>query len=63
MAAKTIISTPYPTVEEVAAELGVSENRVRELRLLLEKIVGPRRKGRSAASRSTTTKKKKPSRR
>jgi hypothetical protein len=57
MAAKTLITTPYPTVEEVASELGVSEDRVRELRLLAEKIVKPERKARSRGARSIRARK------
>jgi len=38
MRRKVIITTPYPTVEEVAAELGVSMKRMRELELLMERL-------------------------
>jgi hypothetical protein len=33
-----IIRTPLPTPEEVAAELGISKRRVRELRELVDSI-------------------------
>jgi hypothetical protein len=52
MAAKTVIKTPFPSTEEVAAELGVTKTRVRELRTLLDTIIGPeqqRGRGRSLA--------------
>lgn len=38
MRAKAIITTPYPTVEEVASTIGVSMKRVRELEAMMEKI-------------------------
>jgi hypothetical protein len=47
MRRKVIITTPYPTVEEVAAELGVSMKRVRELELMMEKIWERKKKVRS----------------
>jgi hypothetical protein len=62
MRRKVIITTPYPTVEEVAAELGVSKKRVRELEAMYEEIVGRRKKARSPRSRSTAAREKKASR-
>ncbi len=38
MASREIISTPFPSVEEVASELGVSPARVRKLRKLASTI-------------------------
>jgi hypothetical protein len=54
---KILITTPFPSVEEVASELGVSDERVRELRRIVEKIVKPERKGRSRAARSIRARK------
>lgn len=52
MRRKVIITTPYPTVEEVAAELGVSMKRVRELELLMERLSKPKSKTRPTRKRS-----------
>jgi hypothetical protein len=52
MTSKTVISTPYPSVEEVASELGVSKQRVLELRLLLEKISRPKARKERPATRA-----------
>ena len=48
MSVRAVISTPYPSVEEVASELGVSTREVRRLRRLFDEIVTTNRKpGRS----------------
>jgi uncharacterized protein YdaU (DUF1376 family) len=35
---KTIITTPYPTEEMVAAEMGISKPRLRELKAVLDEF-------------------------
>lgn len=54
---RATISTPYPSVEAVAAELGVSKTRVRELRELMDSIA-EERVVRSAAGRILCVKRK-----
>jgi len=44
MSDRAVISTPYPSVEEVASELGVSTREVRKLRRLFDEIVTTNRK-------------------
>lgn len=39
MPAKAMITTPFPTVQETAKEMGVTEKRVRQLRRLMTAIV------------------------
>jgi hypothetical protein len=48
MRARTKISTPFPTAEETAAELGVDEKRVTRLRGLLRSIEASASAGRSS---------------
>jgi len=56
---KTIITTPYPSIEEVASELGVSKKRLRELRTIAGKIVKRERKARSRGGQSIRARKSK----
>lgn len=39
MPAKAMITTPFPTVQETAKEMGVTEKRVRQLERLMTAIV------------------------
>ena len=44
MASREIISTPFPSVEEVASELGVSPARLRKLRKSAGRIMATKKR-------------------
>jgi hypothetical protein len=58
MSTRILISTPYPSVEEVAAELGVKTGSVKKLRRLLDEIVKPASNEQPANGRRTETAKR-----
>ena len=55
MPAKVMITTPMPTVEETAREMGVSRKRVRQLARLMTAIMEGRPGKRRVAKRKRTT--------
>jgi len=48
MRRRTVIKTPYPTEEMVAAEMGISKKRLRELRAILDEMATKRPSGMNA---------------
>ena len=58
MRGPVLITTDFPTVEDVARELGVSPKRTRELVRLAEEIVARRSNGRGKRKASFGTAKK-----
>jgi len=56
MRKRVVIRSPYPSTEAVAAELGVSQKRLRELRELIG--FDPKEAATSSTKRSKRTKKR-----
>ena len=61
MRARAVIVTPFPSVEETAAELGIGKARVERITRLMEQITQAPGRGAAVGTRGTKAKMKRKS--